>query len=55
LELVACDVVDIAPMTIIVQLLIPRNELSPVLEHSLVCFEAVMLEIETLSAKAVSD
>jgi hypothetical protein len=52
---IASDVVDIAPMTIIVKLLTPRNELSPVLEYSLVCFEAVMLEIETLSAKQLTE
>jgi hypothetical protein len=51
----ASEVVDIAPMSVIVKLLTPRSDLSPVLDYSLVCFEAVILEIQTISAKQLSE
>jgi hypothetical protein len=47
----ASEVADVGGIKEIVELLTPRHDLSPVLEYSLVCLEAVLLEINRMNAK----
>jgi hypothetical protein len=42
----ASDVVDVPPIGTIVKLLSPRGYMTPILEYSLVCIEAILMEIE---------
>jgi hypothetical protein len=51
----ASDVVDTPPMGTIVKLLSPRTDLSPLLEYSLVCIEAILMEIEGWGTKEFAE
>jgi hypothetical protein len=52
---VASEVADVGGIKEIVELLTPRHDLSPVLEYSLVCLEAVVLEINRMNARLTGE